>query len=197
MTIENVMMTLNRIPEIKAVVDSGTDWKVLYGFAATALIVVLGAVVTIYTFRRTVAGQEKITKSLAIKDSRQAWINELRTACSEYVAAIMMLNAQRKNAPEFNNYVMTMVSDEASSKAIMEWNKTKQEFQTSILILKAKITLLSNPSEALFMDLIKAVESANKKADTIDSNVEGECDKIIEFAQKILKIEWDRTRRLE
>ena len=70
-------------------------------------------------------------------------------------------------------------------------------FQASILILRAKILLLSNPSEALFLELIAAVEAAKDKADIIDSDVVGECDKIVNLTQKILKIEWDRTRRLE
>nr|WP_314482579.1 hypothetical protein [uncultured Pseudomonas sp.] len=197
MTIENVMMTLNRIPDIKAVIDSGTDWKVLASFAATALVVILGAVVTISTFRKTIASQEKTTKSLAIKDSRQAWINDLRAACAEFVAAIMMLNAYRKDARDYNNYIITMVNEEASARVVMERDQIKRGFQASILILRAKILLLSNPSEALFLELIAAVEAAKDKADIIDSDVVGECDKIVNLTQKILKIEWDRTRRLE
>lgn len=198
--IENVMMTLNRIPDIKAVIDSGTDWKILASFGVTALVVILGAIVTIYTFRKTVASQEKTTRSLAIKDSRQAWINELRAACSEYVAAIMMLNAHRKSAPAKNDYVLALVKRDVdvSAKVSMELDQITRGFKNTIYILRAKIILLSNPAEQLFKELIVAVDSAKINADIIAGDEAAkDCEKIVLLAQKILKIEWDRTRRLK
>ncbi|QLG93567.1 hypothetical protein HZF02_17080 [Pseudomonas yamanorum] len=199
MTIENVMMTLNRIPEIKAVVDTGTDWKILGGFVLTALAVALGSFVTIVSVSRTSKGQEKLARAVAIKDSRQAWINELRDACSAYIAAIGTLQYKSDNKEVYQIFVDKVTREDASKGAelVASWELQKRNIKQAALSLKAKIEILSNPSEAGFQELIRLVSEAYKKANELEGGSDEVCEKIIGKCQVILKTEWNRAKNME
>lgn len=198
-TIENVMMTLNRIPEIKAVVDTGTDWKILGGFVLTALAVALGSLVTIVSVSRTSKGQEKLARAVAIKDSRQAWINELRDACSAYIAAIGILQYKSDNKEVYQIFVDKVTREDASKGAelVASWELQKRNIKQSALSLKAKIEMLSNPSEEGFQELIRLVSEAYKKANELEGGSDEVCEKIIGKCQVILKTEWNRAKNME
>lgn len=198
-TIENVMMTLNRIPEIKAVVDTGTDWKILGGFVLTALAVALGSLVTIVSVSRTSKGQEKLARAVAIKDSRQAWINELRDACSAYIAAIGILQYKTDNKEVYQIFVDKVTREDASKGAelVASWELQKRNIKQSALSLKAKIEMLSNPSEEGFQELIRLVSEAYKKANKLEGGSEEVCEQIIGKCQVILKTEWNRAKNME
>ena len=199
MTIENVMMTLNRIPEIKAVVDTGTDWKILGGFVLTALAVALGSLVTIVSVSRTSKGQEKLARAVAIKDSRQAWINELRDVCSAYIAAIGILQYKSDNKEVYQVFVDKVTREDASKGAdlVASWELQKRNIKQSALSLKAKIEMLSNPSEEGFQELIRLVSEAYKKANELEGGSDEVCEQIIGKCQVILKTEWNRAKNME
>lgn len=199
MTIENVMMTLNRIPEIKAVVDTGTDWKILGGFVLTALAVALGSLVTIVSVSRTSKGQEKLARAVAIKDSRQAWINELRDVCSAYIAAIGILQYKSDNKEVYQIFVDKVTREDASKGAelVASWELQKRNIKQSALSLKAKIEMLSNPSEEGFQELIRLVSEAYKKANELEGGSDEVCEQIIGKCQVILKTEWNRAKNME
>lgn len=198
-TIENVMMTLNRIPEIKAVIDTGTDWKILGGFVLTALAVALGSLVTVVSVNRTSKGQEKLARAVAIKDSRQAWINELRDSCSDYIAAIGILQYKSDNKGVYQTFVDKVTKGDASKGAdlVASWEMQKRNIRQSALSLKAKIEMLSNPSEENFKELICLVGEAYKKAGTFEGDSNEVCEKIVGVCQVILKTEWNRAKNME
>ncbi|MGF6125149.1 hypothetical protein QF019_000338 [Pseudomonas frederiksbergensis] len=199
MTIDNVIMTLNRIPEIKATIDTGTDWKILGGFVLTALAVALGSFVTAFTFKRTVKSQEKLARAVAIKDSRQAWINELREACADYIAAIGMLQYQADNKSVYQVFIDKVTREDASKAAelVASWELDKRRTKQSALALKAKIEMLSNPNEADFQNLIHLVGEAISRSEKVDGGSKETCEGIVSRSQIILKSEWNRAKNME
>ena len=198
MTIENLVVTLNRVPEIRAIVDSGTDWTVLVGFALTALAVFAGAWVSIFTFKKTAHSQMILAKAVALKESRQAWINELRNTCAEYIAAIGMLQVHATGTEDHGAFIKLVKDHDPSAAAGLKdkWEGEKRTLIMTAFSLGAKIQLLSNPNEPDFEKLNAEVNSALKFASTPGSNVYDNCGRIVELAQQILKTEWNRVKEM-
>lgn len=198
MAIENVMLTLSRIPEIKAIVDSGTDWKILGGFILTATAVIAGAAVTVLTFRKTVRSQEDLARKVSVKQSRQEWINELRNSCANYVSSVMALREHQMYHESQSKVAISLMSSDPTGAVAMlvDWGTARSSLYSSAYSLKAKIILLSNPKEQLFKELISQVNAALGSAGEDDETAIKHCDKIISVTQEILKIEWDRARKM-
>lgn len=199
MAIENVMMTLNRIPEIRAVLDTGTDWKILGGFLLTVVAVALGSIVTVVTFKRTVQSQEKLARAVAIKDSRQAWINDLRMTCADYVASVDVLQFHTDKKQIYQIFVDKITAIDASKGAelVAAWESEKRKVKQEALALKARIELLSNPNEEEFIQLIKLANEAIQATDKVGGDSRGACDAVVKQTQVILKTEWTRAKNME
>jgi hypothetical protein len=198
MTIENVMLTLNRVPEIKAVIDSGTDWKILGGFVLTAAAVFAGSMVTIWTFRKTVHSQEELARKVSVKQSRQEWINELRNCCANYVASVMALREHQVTHPTRSELAIKLLEMDPASAAnmLIEWGNSRNLLFSSAYSLRAKVILLSNPKEKLFKELLVEVNGALANAGSGAEDAVAHCDRVIDLSQQILKIEWDRARKM-
>lgn len=198
MTIENFVVTLNRVPEIKAIVDSGTDWTVVFGFVLTAVAVLAGAWVSISTFRKTANSQMVLAKAVALKESRQAWINELRDTCAEYIAAVGLIQVHSNGAQGHGAFVGAVREHDLSAAASLKesWEVEKRKLLLTAYSLSAKIQLLSNPNEADFKELNTEVEEALKSASSSGVASFDRCDRIITLTQKILKTEWNRTKEM-
>lgn len=199
MAIENLMVTLNRLPEIKAVVDTGTDLVTLFGFVLTAIAVIAGAWVSVFTYKRTARTQMTLAKAVAIKESRQAWINELRDTCADYVAAIGLLQIHADSKLVHETFISKVESHDKATAASMinAWQEEQRRMILSAYSLSAKIHLLSNPKEPAFQDLLASVQAALKSANNPGNAVFDNCGKIVEIAQGILKTEWDRAKKME
>lgn len=199
MPIENVMMTVNRLPEMRAVIDTGTDWVNLGGFLLTVLAVALGSIVTIITFKRTVRSQEGLARAVAIKDSRQTWINDLRMTCAEYVAAIDVLQYQTDKKKIYQIFVDKVTKEDPSKAAelVASWELESRRVKQAALALKARIELLSNPNEANFKELVELTNEAINRTEKLDGDSETTCEAIIAKAQIILKAEWNRAKNME
>lgn len=199
MTIENMVVTLNRVPEIRAIVDSGTDWTVLAGFALTAVAVLVGAWVSIFTFKKTANNQMVLAKAVALKESRQAWINELRDTCSDYIAAIGLLQAHADGSEAHGAFIQIVKADDPATAAGLKetWEGEKRKLLMTAFSLSAKIQLLSNPKEPAFVQLATEVLSALEHASTPGGGVYGNCGRIVVLAQQILKIEWNRAKEMQ
>ena len=199
MTIENMVVTLNRVPEIRAIVDSGTDWTVLFGFVLTAVAVFAGAWVSVFTYKRTARNQVTLAKAVAIKESRQAWINELRNTCADYIAAIGLLQVHAQSKMAHQVFISNIDTHDKSVAAnlMASWEEEKRRLLLSAYSLSAKIHLLSNPNETAFKELIVKVQAALKDANSLDNGVFDRCGEIVEMAQGILKTEWNRAKQME
>lgn len=194
-----MVVTLNRVPEIRAVVDSGTDWTVVFGFALTAIAVLVGAWVSIFTFKKTANNQMILAKAVALKESRQAWINDLRDTCAEYIAAIGLLQAHATGAESHDAFIENVrAHDQAAAAGLKEsWEAEKRRLLMTSFSLSSKIQLLSNPKEPAFVELTAEVLSALSSASTPGSDAYGNCSRIVVLAQQILKTEWIRTKQMQ
>jgi len=196
MWVDTSVLYVDHLPKIQ--IDSGTDWITLFGFMLTAIAVVAGSMVTVWTFRKTVRSQEELARKVAVKQSRQDWINELRNCCSDYVAAIMVLKAHKYMHESHSNLATKLIDHDPVAGANMqaEWGRENSLLRSSVYSLRAKIILLSNPKEALFKELLHEIDRALDKAGDGGISSNGEFDRIIELSQQILKIEWDRARKM-
>ncbi len=198
-TIENMVMTLNRVPEIKAVVDTGTDWTVVFGFVLTIVAVIAGSWVSLATYKRSLISQEKLARAVALKDSRQSWINELRETCAEYVATIGLLQVHAESKEVHSVFIAKVDAHDQSAAANMvaAWAEENRRLMLSCLSLCAKIQLLSNPDEPAFQELMVPVRFALSKASSVDGGAINACEEIVLLTQRILKTEWERAKKME
>ncbi|WP_447759273.1 hypothetical protein [Pseudomonas moraviensis] len=197
--IENLMVTLHQLPEIKAVVDTGTDLVTLFGFILTAVAVMAGAWVSVFTYKRTASNQMTLAKAAALKESRQAWINELRDTCADYVAAVGILQTPAQAKLAHQVFISKIDAHDKATAASLtaSWEEKRRRLMQSAFSLSAKIHLLSNPKEPAFQGLLNEVQVALKNANTIENSVFDNCGRIVSIAQGILKTEWIRVKQME
>jgi len=195
-TIENMMLTVHRVPEI--VLNTGTDYKILAGFALTALAVLAGSWATAYTFKKTVASQEDIATAGAIRSSRQGWINELRDACANHVAAVTQisdLRTQRAQWLEEKNVQMTPLGAyQFFEKENPNWAGYSSVAVHQARMLRAKVELMLNPDEQETVDLLASLDAAYDGAASDVDDLSDLCDAVVSRAQKIIKAEWRMTK---
>ncbi|MDD2092373.1 hypothetical protein NP522_19495 [Pseudomonas guariconensis] len=196
MTIENVMLTIHRVPEL--VLNTGTDYKILAGFALTALAVLAGSWATAFTFKRTVESQESIATASAIRSSRQAWINELRDSCANHVAAVLHIADLRMQRVQWlaakNVHMQEWRAFQLFENENPSWTGYSSVAVNQARMLRAKIELLLNPDEKETVDLLNALDEAYKGAANDVDNLSDLCDEVVGRAQKIIKAEWRRTK---
>lgn len=198
MTVDAMMLGVYKVPEIT--VNSGTDWVTLFGFLLTAIAVIAGSMVTVWTFKKTVRSQEELAKKVALKQSRQEWINELRECCSKYVAVIIVINNHASSKKSHEEFTDLIAKGDVTGAAnfIAAWHADLNSFRSIAYEMKYKIELLSNPKEELFKKLCVLVLQAIAESENQDSKALVDvCDKIVGTCQRILKQEWDRTRLME
>ncbi|MCP1419928.1 hypothetical protein J3D47_004171 [Pseudomonas laurylsulfativorans] len=200
------MVTLNRVPEIRAVVDSGTDWVTLFGFLLTALAVVTGTFYTSYTFRRAVESQERIarnsseairaqSKSENLARSRQEWINSLRAE----IASLLSISHDIYNlSDEVKDPKIRGVTESELLESWRRHNEKASEFYS--LLAKARfhisnIQMHINPAEPESKELLKNIDllisAAYESGKIYDLSVA-----IINVSQVILKKEWVRVKEM-
>lgn len=196
MWVDTSVLYVDHLPKIH--IDSGTDWITLFGFMLTAIAVIAGSMVTVWTFRKTTRSQEELARKVAVKQSRQDWISELRNSCSSYVAAVMVLKAHNCLHESSSKIALELIEHDPAAGAQMqaEWGRQHSVLLTSAYSLRAKIILLSNPKEDLFKSLLVEVDKALDKATEGGVTRNNEFDRIVELSQQILKIEWDRARKM-
>lgn len=141
--------------------------------AITALVaVVVGPLVSIWIARRQI-------RASVISPSRQAWINSLRDAITDYLAKQQIARNQ--------NYFSH--ADAASLPRIEE-----------IVRLNTRIELLINPNEADHARLAEMVSemtnTTNRSAaDAKGVDIDRQRAEVIALSQSILKREWERVKR--
>lgn len=196
MTIENMMLTIHRVPEI--VLNTGTDYKILAGFALTALAVLAGSWATAYTFKKTVVSQGDIATAGAIRSSRQAWINEFRDACANYVAAVLQISDLRTQRAEWlaekRVHMTPLAAFQFFEKENPQWAGYSSVAVHQARMIRAKLELMLNPDEQETMDLLTSLDEAYVGAATDVDDLSELCDAVVTRAQKIIKAEWRMTK---
>ena len=195
-TIENMMLTIHRVPEI--VLNTGTDYKILAGFALTALAVLAGSWATAYTFKKTVVSQEGIATAGAIRSSRQAWINELRDACANHVAAVMQISDLRTQRDQWLTEKRVHMTPLAAYQYFENENPHWAGYSSAAVhqarMLRAKVELLLNPDEQETVDLLASLDAIYVGAANDAEDLSDLCEVVVSRAQKIIKAEWRRTK---
>jgi len=143
--------------------------------AVTALVaVIVGPLVSIYVAKNQIDAS-------VVSANRQTWINRLRDELATLVGIVHHLPSAHANES---------ISTDA---AIAEYGKFVEKFQV--------IKLLINPKEEDHQELIRLIDSANKKiiesinkkqANASEFEVAGQ--RIVAQAQVVLKREWERVK---
>jgi len=205
-------LAVTSIPEVK--VDSPFDWTAAVGFAASVLAFVVTAYIVkkstqqqMQSYQDSVDAQKNIAdeqrqlvkkqaEAEILTKSRQEWINSLRDTIAEFIAAILKisdLHSFKHGAGPANN---TLPTDDAI-KNNLEWCLRLHEAKSVACVLRNKIHLLANPNEPAFVELLALIDDVYEKADNEEMGLHVYSPEIIKSAQKILKAEWDRVKKLE
>jgi len=205
MGIENLMLTLNRVPEIK--VDTGTDWVTLFGFLLTAIAVVVGALYTSYTFKKTISSQERIaqinakalreqSKSEALSRNRQDWIISLRAELASIVSKVhdvysLSLEVNDPNAIRGDSKAELEESNRLHGLKFAELSGALSKSRFHL----ANIQMHLNPAEAdsiaLLAKLQLLIEAGIRTQRIYDLSQD-----VISLSQIVLKKEWVRVKEM-
>lgn len=209
MGIENLMMTIHRVPRIE--LDTGTDWTAVWTAVGTSLatiaVVLITTIYTAYSFRKTINAQKDVADSLeasriahskaeAVARSRQDWINSLRDAVASFVASGDDLSAASHKFHDRTSVVSETEEDARHAQDLKD--RLYSEFTRSLSTLKlhyAKVQLYTNPLEKetneLVLAMIAYVDAASHRMPTADLG-----DAVVRVAQQIIKNEWVRVKSM-
>jgi hypothetical protein len=206
--IENLMVTLHRLPEIKAVVDTGTDLVTLFGFVLTAIAVIVGALYNTHTFKRSVESQERVAKgsaevlraqgrSEAIAMNRQQWINGLRDELSHFLSLGYDVHTLAQFIVDTTWMDSSIPEDQAKNLEL--YRLRYSDFSDKVARSRfhfAKVELFLNPAEAESKELVdimsEYISEAVTYGDILDSG-----NRAVMAAQVILKNEWEKVKKME
>ena len=205
MSIENLMVTLNRLPELN--LNSSTDWVAVCSFAATAVVVAVGAFYNAYVFKGTVKGQENIakdnfdflkeqSKAEFLAKSRMKWVETLRGEVSLFLS----LGASVQAAAQFvvNRDWMVGLTFEEIQRNLEQYKMHYSEFSSALAkgrmhFSKVELLLdLNNKDEEVLIQAMSSYIQAAAKNDAINElGIE-----VTIAARKILMREWDSVKSM-
>lgn len=207
MGIDNLMVTLHRVPEIKAVVDTGVDVVTLCGFILTAVAVVAGSIYNSYSFKRSVESQERIaeenaknlrdqSRSECLARNRQEWINTLRSELANFIST-------SNDVYTLSLYVNeeSAISGDTEAKQIesaRRFDNKQAEFYSKLSRARlhlSNIQMHVNPAEQDSIELLHNLElliSACIHSRPIYQHTQD----VIKWSQVILKKEWVRVKQM-
>lgn len=205
-------LAVTSMPEIK--VSSPFDWTAAVGFAASVLAFVVTAYIVkkstqqqMQSYQDSVDAQKNIAdeqrqlvkkqaEAEILTKSRQEWINSLRDTIAEFIAAILKISDLHSFKHGTNSANNALPENEAI-KNRLEWCLRLHEAKSVACTLRNKIHLLANPNEPAFVELLTLVDNFYEKADNGGMGLHVYSPEIIRLVQKILKVEWDRVKKLE
>lgn len=219
MKYETSVIYLEQVPKI--VVDAGFDLATFLSFAVTIIIFAIGTWLTIRSsnknssvqrniFNETVIAQDialdktlkaqaQVARSNAIKESRQAWIDELRQCVSQILSLFIVINSHQQLKKATEDFARSLSSNHAETAAniVVGWGGELASLRSKMFELRYRVELLSNMKEDLFVELgdqithgVDICENSSRQEVLI------RCELIKLTAQKILKIEWDKTKNM-
>ncbi|NWF12487.1 hypothetical protein HX785_02220 [Pseudomonas reactans] len=205
MSIENLMVTLNRLPELN--LNSSTDWVAVCSFAATAVVVAVGAFYNAYVFKGTVKGQENIakvnfeflkeqSKAEFLAKSRLKWVETLR----DEVSLFLSLGASVQAVAQFivnTDWMVGLTPDEIKQNQEL-YSLRYSEFTSALAkgrmhFSKVELLLnLNNKDEEVLMQAMSDYILAAAKSEAINHLGTD----VTIAARKILMREWDSVKSM-
>lgn len=205
MSIDNHMVTLQRIPEIKAVIESGNDYMAIMSFVATIAVVLVSAAYNGYVLRKTLASQEFISErsvkvmreqsqSEAVARSRQDWINNLKESIASFLSAGHAVSTAHRDLLSYKPIDPATKADVVRFAEVIDELGTR--FSNSLTTAKlyySKVELSLNPSEQDSKDLMVAMDKYINAASTSKPTADLGSS-VVAIAQTIIKSEWSRVK---
>lgn len=194
------------MPQINVSTSSPTDWfaigSLFVGVLATVLVVLVGAWITTHSNRRHAESMRMQARSEKVADSRQAWINELRTCLADFIANVLnVYQLQGQISRKKLKWQATALSEAANAaKGEEELNYTVAQNTaiTDAERARTKILLMLNPKEPEYLAIQGAMTQALADAmDSLSPQVVPDCETLIALAQPLLKSEWERVKLFE
>lgn len=207
MTIENVMLTVSRVPELA--LNTGTDWVAILSSAAAIVAVVAGSIYNASSFKRTIVSQERIaennasfqkaqSKSEFLAKSRLDWIAIFR----EQVAHFLSLGHSVHNVSQYIIDTAWVVAGDSR----MDFDKSKDLYEIrfadySDKLAKARLhfaqlELLLSPNDPNSSRLVSAMNDYIQAACKYEKIVDKGQD-IVNITQEILRREWKKVKAME
>ncbi|OUM28309.1 hypothetical protein B8W72_20850 [Pseudomonas putida] len=213
MKYETSVVYVEQVP--KVTVDTGFDLTTFLGFLVTMAVFALGTLLAMRnadknsevqrellrlsldsqakSLKAQIDSQEKISKSNALKNSRQDWINSLRSEISHLLSVAHEIHTL---AYDVRAQRITGETPEAIQNSWREHREKSDKFYS--LVAKARfhvsnIQLHLNPAELDSQDLQKQIDLLVANAYENKPFV-AQVDEIIRISQIILKKEWVRVK---
>lgn len=209
MSIENLMMTIHRVPKIE--LDTGTDWTAVWTAVGTSLatiaVILITTLYTAYSFRKTIQAQRDLadaqeasriahSKAEAVARSRQDWINSFRDAVASLIATGDDLASASSKLHKRAPLEPETLQDVQRSEDL--YDQLYTEFTSSLSTAKlhySRVQLYTNPTEKETAELIVAMNeyiqaSASCKPTADLGNT------VVGVAQRIIKNEWVRVKEM-
>ncbi|VVM52192.1 hypothetical protein PS663_00847 [Pseudomonas fluorescens] len=204
MSIENVMLTVSRVPDI--VMKAETDWVVLGGIFITALVVLSGTIITVFQFSKTIKSQEAMAKNNSellraqsrsenLAKSRQEWINSLRAEVASFLSVIHEVYTLSDEIKD------PKIRGGTESEIFNSWDKhyVKADKFYSFLARGrfhlANVKMHLNPLEADAQILERSMELLIGAAYSHQNIYDGTID-VTDITRRILKSEWERVKQM-
>ncbi|WP_307945071.1 hypothetical protein [Pseudomonas mosselii] len=208
MGIDNMMLTLHRVPELHAVVDTGTDWVALVGSLTAVVAVVAGSMYNAYSFKKTIISQENLAENNTNFLREQSKAEFLARSRLEWIAL-------------FREHVSTFLSLGNSVHAVSQyivdtsWVKgnTREEFKASTELYDIRYTEFGDKlaKARLHFAQLELLVSPNddeseKLIDAMSKYIHAACsfepiaDKgqvIVGITQSILRKEWAKVKEMK
>lgn len=86
--------------EIVVKLHSDIAWESLVGSLLTAVVVIISVIISFRGIKNTIQSQENIASTSmrieVLSKNRQAWINELRTYCAQFLSMSMKIRSSER-----------------------------------------------------------------------------------------------------
>lgn len=206
MGIENLMVTVSRVPEL--VVDTGTDWVAILSSLTAIVAVVAGSMYNAYAFKKTISSQENITdsnftflknqsKGEFLAKSRLEWIAIFR----EHVAAFLAMGTSVHSVSQYIVDVSWVRGDN-----LQDFNRSKElyeirytEFADKMAQARlhfAQLELLVSRTREDSSELIDAM-SIFISAVSAHKPIVDKGQRVVDITQKILHDEWIKVKGMD
>lgn len=184
MTIDNLMVTLNRLPPLR--VDTGTDWVTLFGFLVTVIAVVTAAWYNSYTFKINAQAYQKQSKSEFLAKSRLEWIALFR----EHVSAFLAQGEGVYEAAKAMRIEGLVANDAVCQKP----GEFADQLAKARLHL-AQIELLVSPNSSDSPALVEAMNEYLAAA-VQHEEISAKGQVLVNMTQRVLAREWDKVKEM-
>lgn len=208
MGLDNLMVTLHRVPELHAVVDTGTDWVALVGSLTAVVAVVAGSVYNAYSFKKTIVSQERLaednarflreqSKSEFLAKSRLEWIALFR----EHVSSFLSLGNSVYTVSQYivdaswvkgNNREEFKASTDLYDLRYSEFTDKLAKARLHFAQLELLISPNGEESGRLIVAMNEYIQAACSYERIFDKGQE-----IVEITQSILRKEWAKVKEMK